>query len=265
MNDEGYLSRNRPYLAAMQRQRRARMVRIDYMPSHEARNAIEAMRARSRPKSVSATNSAVIDAIVAEWAQLTGIKQSEIAKSETSANVPGLCNTYTRARISSGARSSTRMRETSDDLAKCAPARVGASPAVPELPDASQGRVRANDFDPRHAKPAHPPKPDRPEFLTAFARANESGLCHATRAGAHANKSGSPPAGANQARVICGARRRRDGQPCQGLSVPGKLRCKWHGGASTGPRTDAGRARSMANLRQYRATSKPDICLATIG
>lgn len=55
-----------------------------------------------------------------------------------------------------------------------------------------------------------------------------------------------------QTRVICGARRRRDGQPCEALSVPGKRRCKWHGGASTGPRTDAGRTRSIANLRQYQ-------------
>ncbi len=77
-------------------------------------------------------------------------------------------------------------------------------------------------------------------------------LMDTSRARAGANNSGSQPAGANQARVICGARRRRDGEPCQGLSVPGKLRCKWHGGASTGPRTDEGRARSMANLRQYQ-------------
>lgn len=55
------------------------------------------------------------------------------------------------------------------------------------------------------------------------------------------------------ARVICGARRRRDGLPCEALSVPGKRRCKWHGGCSTGPRTDEGRARALANLRQHRS------------
>jgi hypothetical protein len=139
-------------------------------------------------------------------------------------------------------------------LAECASVRAGASPAAPELPDASQARAGASDFDPRHAEPAKPAEPDTPEFLTAFARANQSGLCHATRAGARANNSGSLPTGANQARVVCGAKRRRDGQPCQGLSVPGKFRCKWHGGASTGPRTDEGRLRSMANLRQYSNT-----------
>jgi len=51
-------------------------------------------------------------------------------------------------------------------------------------------------------------------------------------------------------RVVCGARRRRDGQPCQALSVPGKRRCKWHGGCSTGPRTAEGKARVAANFHK---------------
>lgn len=50
-------------------------------------------------------------------------------------------------------------------------------------------------------------------------------------------------------RVVCGGRRRRDGQPCEALSLPGKRRCKWHGGCSTGPRTVEGKARVTANLR----------------
>ena len=252
MTDDGYLSRNRPYLAAMQRQRRARMVRIDYMPGKAARDAIQAMRERARPGTASATNSAVIDAIVAEWARLTGIQQTEIDSSARPPTTPGVADQYARVRITSTFGTSTRAGVTSEKLAECAGVQAGASPAAPELPDASQGRARANDFDPRHAKPAYPPAMAPPEFLTASARANESGFCHAKRAGARANNSGGAPAGANQARVICGAKRRRDGQPCQGLSVPGKRRCKWHGGASTGPRTDQGRARSMANLRQYR-------------
>ena len=49
-------------------------------------------------------------------------------------------------------------------------------------------------------------------------------------------------------RVVCGGRRRCDGQPCQALSVPGKKRCKWHGGCSTGPRTADGKARVSSNL-----------------
>ena len=207
MTDDGYLSRNRPYLAAMQRQRRARMIRIDYMPSKAARDAIEAMRARSQPRTPSATNSAVIDAILAEWAKLTGINYSDLSKPKTPANLPGLSDTYTRARISTDDRNSTHAHKSSGDSAKCAPVRAGVGPAAPEFIDAS------------------------------------------TRA----NKSGSLPAGANQARVICGAKRRRDGEPCQGLSVPGKFRCKWHGGSSTGPRTDEGRIKSIRNLKQYQS------------
>lgn len=53
-------------------------------------------------------------------------------------------------------------------------------------------------------------------------------------------------------RRSCGARRRRDGKPCNALNVPGSDRCKWHGGKSTGPKTAEGKARSLANLRQYR-------------
>ena len=185
MTDDGYLSKNRPYLAAMQRQRRARMVRIDYMPGKAATDAIEAMRAQSRPGTPSATNSAVIDAIVTEWARLAGIKQNQVAKPVTPVRSPVLSG-------------------------QCAHLHKGS--VAPGQPDASQARARAFD----------------------------SGRCPTVNS-------------AGQARVICGAKRRRDGEPCQGLSVPGKRRCKWHGGASTGPRTDEGRARSMANLRQYRS------------
>ena len=53
-------------------------------------------------------------------------------------------------------------------------------------------------------------------------------------------------------RVPCGGKRRSDGKPCEALSVPGKRRCKWHGGCSTGPRTSEGKARALANLRQVR-------------
>lgn len=249
---DGYLSKDRAYLAKLQRQRRARMTRIDYMPSKTAKEAIEAMRARSRPGTVSATNSAVIDAIVAEWAKLTGINYSQLDKAKTPATTPAVAEHYARMRISSDSGTSTPARMTSENLAKCAGGRAGTSSAGPEQFGASQARAGANDFDPREAEHGHPREraTAAPEFIDASTRANESGLCHANRAGARASNSGNLPTGANQARVTCGAKRRRDGQPCQGLSVPGKLRCKWHGGASTGPRTDAGRARSLANLRQ---------------
>ncbi len=50
-------------------------------------------------------------------------------------------------------------------------------------------------------------------------------------------------------RVQCGARRRYDGKPCRAKSVPGKRRCRWHGGCSTGPKSQEGKARLAANLR----------------
>lgn len=89
---------------------------------------------------------------------------------------------------------------------------------MPEYPPTSRRRARANEFDPS-----------------------------ATPAPRRASKSTAPGL-----RIVCGARRRRDGQPCEALSVPGKRRCKWHGGCSTGPRTAEGKARALANLRQNR-------------
>ena len=230
-----------PTANASQRARRARIARIDYYPSPDALALIESRRTRYGPTH---NNSGIIDTIIAEWAALAGLKQSEIDNLKTSATPPGIAEQSARMRITSELRTSTRARMTSDNLAKCASVRTGISPATPEFLLPSQARAGANDFD-------HPTTPHTPEFSDTSMRANEFGLCHAIRAGARANNSGGAPAGANQARVICGARRRRDGQACQGMSVPGKRRCKWHGGASTGPRTDEGRARSLANLRQY--------------
>lgn len=43
-------------------------------------------------------------------------------------------------------------------------------------------------------------------------------------------------------RVICGAKTRK-GAPCRCKSEPGKRRCKFHGGKSTGPKTPEGRQR----------------------
>lgn len=47
-------------------------------------------------------------------------------------------------------------------------------------------------------------------------------------------------------RVPCGAYCRTTGNPCRALSVPGKRRCRLHGGLSTGPKTAAGKARCAA-------------------
>jgi hypothetical protein len=43
-------------------------------------------------------------------------------------------------------------------------------------------------------------------------------------------------------KVTCGAKTRK-GTACFAMPMPGKARCKFHGGASTGPRTVSGRAR----------------------
>jgi hypothetical protein len=50
----------------------------------------------------------------------------------------------------------------------------------------------------------------------------------------------------------CGVHRKRDGQPCQGRALDNG-RCKYHGGLSTGPRTRRGKARALANLKQFRS------------
>ena len=150
---DGYLSRNRPYLARLQRQRRASMARIDYYPGADALAILEAYKAQEP----GATNGAVLDAILYEWAELAGISYGEVRSAKTSAPVP--------------------------------------QPA--------QARMTSTPWQ-------------------------------ATR------------------RVICGARRHRDGQPCQARSEPGKRRCRFHGGRSTGPKTPEGKARALANLRQNR-------------
>ena len=47
---------------------------------------------------------------------------------------------------------------------------------------------------------------------------------------------------ASKRRVVCGAKTRK-GHPCKLMSEPGRRRCKFHGGKSTGPKTAEGRAR----------------------
>src|SRR5260221_11259951 len=65
-------------------------------------------------------------------------------------------------------------------------------------------------------------------------------------------------------RPTCGARNHR-GKPCSGRGEPGKRRCRFHGGLSTGPKTAAGRARvAQAQRHRWKAfraakgTSEPD-------
>jgi DNA-binding XRE family transcriptional regulator len=61
-------------------------------------------------------------------------------------------------------------------------------------------------------------------------------------------------------RVICGARTRK-GTPCRNKSEPGKKRCKFHGGKSTGPRTAEGKARiAEAQRRRWHKHSPTSKC-----
>lgn len=52
-------------------------------------------------------------------------------------------------------------------------------------------------------------------------------------------------------RPPCGARTGK-GTPCQGGKIPGRKRCRWHGGLSTGPISPEGQRRARSNLIQYR-------------
>ncbi len=65
------------------------------------------------------------------------------------------------------------------------------------------------------------------------------------------------------ARVRCGAKTRK-GHPCRAKSLPGKRRCRFHGGMSTGPRTPEGKAAvgaaAKARWARWRAAkSKADV------
>jgi hypothetical protein len=54
-------------------------------------------------------------------------------------------------------------------------------------------------------------------------------------------------------RRLCGAKTRTGGC-CQVRAEPGKARCRFHGGKSTGPKTEAGRNRiADAQRRRWRA------------
>lgn len=60
-----------------------------------------------------------------------------------------------------------------------------------------------------------------------------------------------PEPAAKPKRVRCGARTRK-GTPCRAKSEPGKRRCRFHGGKSTGPTTPEGKARiAEAQLKRW--------------
>lgn len=57
---------------------------------------------------------------------------------------------------------------------------------------------------------------------------------------------GCPPEYAGDDPSLCNART-KSGRPCRAMKLA-HGRCKWHGGLSTGPRTQAGKARCTRNL-----------------
>lgn len=89
-----------------------------------------------------------------------------------------------------------------------------------------------------------------------FTPANLRGFLSSTRArgGVLADKGKSSLKGP---RKRCGAQTRK-GTPCRAKALPGRTRCKYHGGASTGPRTAEGKARIAEAQRKrwaaWRAT-----------
>lgn len=49
--------------------------------------------------------------------------------------------------------------------------------------------------------------------------------------------------------LICGAKGKRTGKPCQSRTLYWSGRCRHHGGLSTGPITEQGLAKSLQNLK----------------
>ena len=56
----------------------------------------------------------------------------------------------------------------------------------------------------------------------------------------------------------CGAKT-RGGGACQNPAIKGRARCKLHGGKSTGPRTEEGKARSIAAHTKHGRRSKAHV------
>lgn len=166
MTSDSHLLSDRERINRMQRERRASLVRIDFHPDPDVLEWIEARRGPEWPE---CTNSGVLNAIVREWAELSGIKKTEVEE--------------------------------------------------PMTPSPDGGHITLDDFGAAGRVFRH--------IARAYARSVRQGL-----------------------RVRCGAKRHRDGKPCKAWSEPGKQRCKWHGGCSTGPKTKEGRARALANLRR---------------
>jgi hypothetical protein len=115
--------------------------------------------------------------------------------------------------------------------------RTSPTPARPEMPRSPK----------THLYPDPQPEIER----TNKEHARKPAMPTPTAAPGHTHAT--PPTGRDTANLAnaprCGARTRR-GCPCQAPAVRGKLRCRMHGGGSTGPRTPDG----LARLRAARTT-----------
>lgn len=89
MND-GYLSKDRDHINKGQRERRAKLKRVDYMPSRQAAAIIDGKRGRYYPMNIV---SGVIDAIVIEWATDRNLIELN-RKPHESGNGPEFVDTY---------------------------------------------------------------------------------------------------------------------------------------------------------------------------
>ena len=75
---------------------------------------------------------------------------------------------------------------------------------------------------------------------------NRKRPANTTRAGLTQDYAGDDPARCN---ARCSS---RGGRPCRALKLPGRKRCKWHGGLSTGPQTPEGKEKCRARLAVLR-------------
>lgn len=60
----------------------------------------------------------------------------------------------------------------------------------------------------------------------------------------------------------CGANAKTTGKPCRMKPLPGRNRCKYHGGMSTGPKSLEGKIKALSSLVQYKR--RPDLLSARI-
>lgn len=51
--------------------------------------------------------------------------------------------------------------------------------------------------------------------------------------------------------MTCGTKAKSTGEPCKSTQIFRNGRCKFHGGPSTGPKSDEGKLSALGNLKQF--------------